>query len=130
LINLNKKPRRQIGSQNGLRIYSKLKVTKSLKAQKPLGKISKKQTIKNRTWHEVELICLERAGYTCELKGKDCMGKYGLTGHHIIHRSQGGKNLVGNCIIGCPECHNHVKYADGMPITKDEAYKIIGVNLK
>jgi len=32
-----------------------------------------------------------------------------------------------NIIVGCGMCHNHKKWpAEGMPLTREEAYRIIG----
>jgi 5-methylcytosine-specific restriction endonuclease McrA len=106
MINLNKKPRQKIGSQNGLNIYSRLKTKTKLKTTKKIKVISKKQIIKNKTWHEVELICLKRANHTCEAKKEGCQGKQFLQGHHIIFRSKSGKNTIENCLIVCQNCHD------------------------
>lgn len=107
--------------RNGLKAYT------PLKAQKRINRISDKQKEKNKILAEVLQVCIVRANYRCEIQGADCQQNYGLTGHHIQHRSQGGKHEIGNIIIGCQECHNHQKYTDGMPISRERAYQIIGV---
>ena len=62
------------------------------------------------------------------MRGPKCMGRWGLTPHHIKHRGEPGcTHTKDNIMLGCPECHNHGKYADGMPITREEAYRRIGV---
>ena len=71
-----------------------------------MHKVSEKQKAKNKTWKEVELICLERANYTCEAKFEGCQGSQFLQGHHKIFRSRGGKNTVDNCLIVCQHCHD------------------------
>lgn len=114
----NRKP---IGSRNGLNIYTKLKT------KKPINKLSSRQVKKNKILTDILQICIKRANYRCEIQGDDCLQTYALSGHHIQHRSQGGKHEVSNIIIGCPECHNHQKYTDGIPISREDAYRIIGV---
>ncbi len=50
------------------------------------------------------------------------MDTFGLTPHHIIHRVQAGcTHKPDNIIAGCANCHNHQKWVDGMPISREEA---------
>jgi len=44
----------------------------------------------------------ERANYQCEL----CGSTKGLQKHHIVKRSQGGKDTKANQILTCWDCHH------------------------
>ena len=56
-----------------------------------------------------ELALYERAGYSCEL----CDGISGLQKHHIVKRSQGGKDSLDNLILLCWQCHHGKKGVHG-----------------
>ena len=43
----------------------------------------------------------QREGYACAL----CSSNQGLQIHHVIHRSQGGKNDMHNLVCLCWVCH-------------------------
>ena len=79
--------------------------------------ISKRQAKKNSAWNDlVFILFLNRAEGVCELCGRSG----GLQGHHIIKRSQGGKNIASNTLILDGLCH---KRADN----PNSAMKIDGV---
>lgn len=127
MIRNEPKERTKIGSRNGLKIFSKLKCKSVLKTKKHINKVSKNRQKELPYWEAVKKETIERAKYQCEIQGEDCVRNYALTPHHITHRSQGGSDEPENIIWGCAECHNHHKYTDGMPISKEQAYQRIGV---
>ena len=63
---------------------------------------------------EQDIILCER----CNKKATDI--------HHIIYKSQGGKDTIENLIALCRDCHN---LAHNEKITKEELYKIHNKNL-
>lgn len=110
MINLNRKPRQQIGSQNGLRIFKKLTTKSTLKTQKSLEKVSKKQKVKNKNWKQVtDERCIEE-NYICQwcLKiGKRDGGWDCLTGHHILPRRH-NVHTKANCYVAHELCHGEI----------------------
>jgi hypothetical protein len=106
LINLNRKPRKAIGTKNGLKIYSKLKTTTKIKP------ISEKQTKKNKNWKQItDGRCVEENNICqwCKLPGKRDGGFNGLTGHHIIKRRY-GNHTAANCYIAhWATCHQFIE---------------------
>lgn len=119
---MRERTEKPLAIRNGLKIFSPLKAKK-----KYINKVSKHRQKEIPHWIEVKQKTALRANYRCEIQGPDCLQNYGLTPHHIIHRSQGGLDECDNIIWGCAECHNHQKYPDGMPLTRQEAYQRIGV---
>ncbi len=71
----------------------------------------------------------QRDKYTCRMCGTVCAPEYrdgyrlAWGPHHIEHRSQGGKDVVGNLITFCNHCHEpraHKFYWTGVPMGKME----------
>lgn len=96
-----------------------------LKRYTQINKVSTRQSHINSQWEKTVMICKVRCEGTCEIHGPDCVNNYGLTPHHIISRARGGSHLPSNCIIGCVECHNHAKYAEGTPLSVYEALELV-----
>ncbi len=93
-----------------------------------LKRKSKKQIDIDKVWKGIVADCIEnRARYRCEINWLGCWVRVGLQGHHIVRRSQGGRHTKENCIIGCPNCHNHAKWSTGIPLSRAEARIKIGV---
>jgi len=109
-----------------LKAETPLKSHTRLKVKKGLNKISAKTAGANRKWLGIVLKIAEQVGYKCEICGKyiGFVGEFGLSGHHIIHRSKGRIDTEENCLVGCCECHNHAKYTEGIPISAEEALEI------
>lgn len=115
---------------------SPLKRHTPLKARKGLNKISPKTAEMNRLWNKlVTYLVFHRAKGLCEVRATDeCKARKfkpdwrGLSGHHIIRRYPVRIDTAGNCIIGCGDCHNHDKFPEGIPISRDSARKIIAEN--
>jgi len=98
--------------------------------QTPLRKISNKQAAKNKVWKQiVQEIITGPADYKCEIRWEGCWINRQLGGHHIIKKSQLGENTKENCIIGCPNCHNHHRWAEGIPLSREEARERIAYRL-
>lgn len=75
-------------------------------------------------------MVLERSEYCCEY----CGGKEQMDGyqapldppHHIIFKSQGGKDELSNLILLCRVCHNKTHGIQRPKITREELFQIIG----
>lgn len=76
--------------------------------------ISDKQKEKNRIWNKITDEVCEELGYICQYCGKKGQRTVPerfdyLDGHHIIKRSQGGRNVKGNCCIAHRiPCHRYI----------------------
>jgi hypothetical protein len=90
-----------------------------------IKKVSKTQSKINYIWNKTVKICKVRCGGVCEVRGPDCLVTYGITPHHVIPRARGGCHLPRNCIMGCGECHNHHKYANGIPLEIPFALELV-----
>lgn len=101
MINLNKEEKQPIGTQNGLRIFKKLKAKTKLKARKKINFASKKQIIKNKNWRKItDERCIE-LNFTCEWCGQKGTRDFvfnRLEGHHKIPRRY-GNNTKENCYV-------------------------------
>ena len=79
----------------------------TLKALKPLNRISKKQAVELKQRHDLKQELIEEHGehcMTCQDKNRDWRG---LSLSHIIPLSRGGKTSKDNCILECYVCHEH-----------------------
>ncbi len=73
-----------------------------------------------------------RALGVCEIKGKRCNWRWGLSPHHIIKRSQGYekcKNEAWNILVLCPVCHYRADHPNssinGLPkFTQHEQFEL------
>ena len=104
----NKKTRKVIGEQNGLKIYSKLQ------AKKRINKITLKQKLMNEEWSKnVKQKCkdLNFICQWCGLKGLPTsagLSRNCLTGHHIIKR-RFGINTYENVYVCHWTCHDFIE---------------------
>src|SRR5947207_475788 len=53
----------------------------------------------------LRIACLMRDGYTCQQCGKRNVR---LEAHHIVFRSNGGKDTLENLLTLCDQCHHHL----------------------
>jgi hypothetical protein len=53
----------------------------------------------------LRIACLMRDSYTCQHCGKR---EIRLEAHHIVERSRGGKDTLGNLLTLCDQCHHHL----------------------
>lgn len=105
MINLNKEEKQLIGTQNGLKIFKKLKAKTKLKAHKNINPVSKKQIVKNRCWKVITDAKFEEVGRICLWCGKHGSRNHPtnpINGHHIERRN-GHNNTIKNCY----PCHNY-----------------------
>ncbi len=113
MINLNRTPKKQIGSRNGLKIFSKLHSKSSgLKAKKQINKISKKQAERNKLWSEITNQKIELTGHRCQWCGK--LGQRTgtdnfLSGHHILKRRYHVDTLDCCYIAHWITCHQFIE---------------------
>ena len=104
-----------------------IKTVRGRMRKTPIRKQSVKQAQRQRAWNKLVVYLIQfRARGLCEICGKPPTFT-GLQGHHIIHRSQGGKDLVANAIIGCGDCHSHSKFASGIPLSIDDALEKVRI---
>jgi 5-methylcytosine-specific restriction endonuclease McrA len=52
----------------------------------------------------IYLSCFKRDGHKC----RHCNGRNGVHPHHVIYRSQGGKDELSNLLTLCACCHRAV----------------------
>lgn len=57
-------------------------------------------------WKALRRACLARDGYRCTVPG--CRSKYRLTADHIVRRSDGGDDALGNLRTLCGPHHSEV----------------------
>lgn len=83
---------------------------KNRRVKQPVTNEQKKQRV----------LALERDRYTC----LRCGTSKDLTVHHVVHRSQGGKNNLENLQTLCGPCHQYVhhelKLPSGVPFTSEQ----------
>jgi 5-methylcytosine-specific restriction endonuclease McrA len=70
----------------------------------PINKISKKRKVEMGIEAELRAKLLEEHGGVCQQCGK-WPDSYGLSLHHILFKSRGGKSVEQNCVLICRECH-------------------------
>jgi 5-methylcytosine-specific restriction endonuclease McrA len=56
-------------------------------------------------WKAIEKVVKQRDGFRC----RSCRKKQRLSVHHILPRSEGGKDYPPNLITLCQECHNEIE---------------------
>ncbi len=75
--------------------------------QKPRPRLLDKRAIKatkQAQWREVRRVVLKRDGNRC----RACKRGGSLDAHHLLKRSQGGKDEANNLIAVCRECHDEI----------------------
>lgn len=77
----------------------------------PLRKVSDKQRKKNHEWAEVVKHKKTKIGCKCEVCG---VYSDNIDGHHIVFRSQGGKNTLENCLLVCCFCHHKIHFGNSV----------------
>lgn len=81
-----------------------------------INPISKKQRRRKLKWNDLVAYLIKNRAYgRCEVCG-ELPDWRGLSGHHIIPKSKGGKDTPENCLITCGRCHavdkHHLREAD------------------
>ncbi len=74
---------------------------------KPQPRLLAKQQAESkadRAWWVLRRAVLARDGHAC----RACGSSHGLEAHHVIFRSLGGKDEIGNLISLCTPCHRAV----------------------
>jgi len=93
-----------------------------LRAKRGIRWQSPRQTVRQAKFKALVLFLIaHRAHGRCEI----CGGMWNLWGHHIVLRSQGGKDTPENTIIACGNCHDHHKYTNGIPLSMVEAVILV-----
>lgn len=75
--------------------------------EKPRPKLLKKlkaERAEDRAWWPLRRAVLARDGHAC----RACSSTQGLEAHHVIMRSLGGADVIGNLIALCRDCHRAV----------------------
>lgn len=73
-------------------------------APKPAPKLLAKQKAESkadREWWRLRRAVLARDGHQC----RACRSSHGLEAHHVVFRSLGGKDEIGNLVALCRDCH-------------------------
>jgi 5-methylcytosine-specific restriction endonuclease McrA len=70
----------------------------------PINKISKKRKVEMGIEAELRAKLLEEHGGVCQQCGK-WPDNYGLSLHHLLFKSRGGKTIDENCVLICRCCH-------------------------
>ncbi len=59
-------------------------------------------------WGTVSEACKKRDNYTCQVCGKFFgNAKYKLHATHIMSKAKGGKDVLGNLVTKCEDCHGN-----------------------
>ncbi len=81
----------------------------AIRTIKRIRKHSAKWSREQREWNKVVKLAIERNdGWCAVLLPKICTGR-ATTGHHKLHRSQGGESTAGNCLVCCWACHSYIE---------------------
>ena len=73
--------------------------------------------VSNRLDENLRLACLMRDDFTCHVcKAKNCR----LETHHIVERSNGGKDTIANLVTLCDGCHDKVHAGKAVLTIKGE----------
>lgn len=75
-----------------------------------LGKVGRRRAAALR---RLRPLLLARAGNRCEVPWARCVGRLDL--HHIVKRSQGGKDEVANLVHLCRAHHDQTDWQKGRP---------------
>jgi 5-methylcytosine-specific restriction endonuclease McrA len=84
---------------------------KKTSAKKSFGKTGRLEQIfdpsfyRSTEWKKLRAACLYRDDYTCTKCNKRPEGKSGLHVDHIVSRSKGGRDTLGNLQVLCVSCH-------------------------
>jgi 5-methylcytosine-specific restriction endonuclease McrA len=70
----------------------------------PINKMSSKKASEKRIEEEIRQKLLEEHGGLCQNCGSN-PGFLGLSLHHIVFKSRGGKTTEENCCLICSTCH-------------------------
>jgi len=70
-----------------------------------INPISKKKVAEKRIEEEIRQQLLEEHGGLCQNCGRH-PGFLGLSLHHIVFKSRGGKTTEENCCLICSTCHD------------------------
>lgn len=87
---------------------SALKRKTSLIRSALTNRISEAQRIRNAEWRRVCAKRAESVDQLCEGGIEGFCTKWGLHGHHVIRRTQGGPNTFDNCRWVCAACHTWI----------------------
>jgi len=115
-----KQPRKLLGTRNGLKIFSKLKVKTPLKAHKRINPISQKQKAKNDLWSKYTEERIVELGGICEWCGKHGKRKgvdNFLSGHHKIKRRFNNYEKSNVYVCHWITCHQFIEQ-NGVDVTK------------
>lgn len=82
--------------------------TKTLKRRTPLRAQSAKEVVRFREYLKVRRWVLSRANGLCEAQITGVCEGRGSHAHHILMRSQGGPDDVGNLLWVCLPCHRRI----------------------
>jgi len=72
-----------------------------------IRKVSDKKAAEKRMEEEIRQRLLEECEGLCQNCGR-WPDHYGLSLHHIIFKSRGGKSTIENCCLVCRACHDGV----------------------
>lgn len=72
--------------------------------------------LEREEWRNVRKAVLERDLYTCQRCMKTSKSGKGLSVHHLLPRSSGGTNELGNLITLCHKCHDYVELESLMTV--------------
>lgn len=83
-----------------------MKRTEMKRSRKPIAQRSAKMGRKAIQYSRVRKDVEGRSNGRCEMGTPVCTLR-GTECHHLLPRSQGGKDDLGNCVWTCHECHRH-----------------------
>lgn len=75
--------------------------------KKPRPKLLEKRKAardRERNWQRIRAQAFARDGYLCRV----CQKNRPFDGHHVLARSLGGKDEIGNVISVCRRCHEDI----------------------
>ncbi|WP_025565810.1 HNH endonuclease [Psychromonas sp. SP041] len=102
----------------------------------PVGQSSPKKVVGTHNQyyrdHQVVSYVLAVAKGNCQLCGADAPfktvnGKPYLEVHHVEPLSEGGADIVANCLALCPCCHRELHFGENRETLKEKALKLICV---
>lgn len=97
------KPLRRAGfARRSAEAEQQIRAERTRRENPRYGHVKKSQYGKVRKWVR------DRANDMCEARIADVCAGRGAHAHHILMRSQGGTDDMGNLIWVCPPCHGHI----------------------
>lgn len=78
-----------------------------LTRKSPLRKVSARRLGQRIHYSRIRGDVEARSNGRCELRTPACTGR-GSECHHLLPRSAGGPDDMGNCVWTCPPCHLYV----------------------